>query len=121
MLRGAGELMSRNLTMACSAILLACGCRSAHPNAASPGTSQGGKTFVRGTLVRSDGSVVDDAVVAIEGTRIARVATAREMPIPPGAAVVRGYREWVLPAVIDSRRPFLQSRALHDRPQFIDL
>jgi imidazolonepropionase-like amidohydrolase len=121
MLRGAGELMSRNLTMACSAILLACGCRNAHPNAASPGTSQGGTTFVRGTLVRSDGSVVDDAVVAIEGTRIARVATAREMPIPPGAAVIGGSGKWIIPGLIDAHVHFFQSGGLYTRPDVIDL
>ncbi|TMA14390.1 MAG: amidohydrolase [Deltaproteobacteria bacterium] len=121
MLRGAGELMSRNLTMACSAILLACGCRSAHPNAPAPGTSQGGTTFVRGTLVRSDGSVVEDAVVAIEGTRIARVATAREMPIPQGAAVIGGSGKWIIPGLIDAHVHFFQSGGLYTRPDVIDL
>ena len=113
--------MSRNLTMACSAILLACGCRSAHPNAPAPGTSQGGTTLVRGTLVRSDGSVVEDAVVAIEGTRIARVATAREMPIPQGAAVIGGSGKWIIPGLIDAHVHFFQSGGLYTRPDVIDL
>jgi len=113
--------MSRNLTMACSAILLACGCRSAHPNGPSPGTSQGGTTFVRGRLLRPDGNLLDDAVVAIEGTRIARVATAREMPIPQGAAVIGGSGKWIIPGLIDAHVHFFQSGGLYTRPDVIDL
>ncbi len=107
--------------IACFAILLAWGCRSAHPNAPSPGTSQGGTTFVRGTLVRPDGSLVDDAVVAIEGTRIARVGTAREIPIPPGAAVIGESGKWIIPGLIDAHVHFFQSGGLYTRPDVIDL
>src|SRR5256885_14610686 len=112
--------MSRDLRVACFAILLACGCRSAHPNAPSPDASQGGTTFVRGMLVRADGSVVDDAVVAIEGSRIARVGTAREMPVPPGAAVLRGSGEGLTPRLVGYERPFLHARGVAYQPDRVD-
>src|SRR3989442_15095812 len=72
-------------------------------------------------LVRADGSVVDDAVVAIEGSRIARVGTAREMPIPSGAAVIGGPGKWIIPGLIDAHVHFFQSGGLYTRPDVIDL
>src|SRR3989442_11622290 len=72
-------------------------------------------------LVRADGSVVDDAVVAIEGSRIARVGTAREMPIPSGAAVIGGPGKWIIPGLIDAHVHFFQSGGLYTRPGVIDL
>src|SRR5207237_415154 len=92
-----------------------------HPNAPSPDASQGRATCVRGMLVRADGSDVDDAVVAIEGSRIARVGTAREMPVPPGAAVIGGSGKWIIPGLIDAHVHFFQSGGLYTRPDVIDL
>src|SRR5207237_9424364 len=92
-----------------------------HPNAPSPDASQGRATCVRGMLVRADGSDVDDAVIAIEGSRIARVGTAREMPVPPGAAVIGGSGKWIIPGLIDAHVHFFQSGGLYTRPDVIDL
>jgi imidazolonepropionase-like amidohydrolase len=113
--------MSRMPSLASVAVFLALGCRSAPPNAPSPATPQGGTTFVRGTLVRGDGSVVEDAVVVIEGNRIARVGTARETPVPAGAAVIGGSGKWITAGLIDAHVHFFQSGGLYTRPDVIDL
>lgn len=112
--------MSRELSASCFAVLLALGCRSAPPSAPSQATTQG-TTFVRGTLIRPDGKLVDDAVVAIDGTHIARVGTAREIPIPPGAAVIGESGKWIIPGLIDAHVHFFQSGGLYTRPDVIDL
>jgi uncharacterized protein (TIGR02246 family) len=78
-------------------------------------------TFVRGSILRPDGTTLEDGVVVIEQNRIARVAPAREVNIPSGAAVLGGANSWVIPGLIDAHIHFFQSGGLYTRPDVIDL
>jgi imidazolonepropionase-like amidohydrolase len=114
--------MSRFLHAACITILLASGCRSTHSNGRSSPSTQGAtSTFLRGSVVRADGTVLRDGVVAIEGNRIGRVGTAQEIPIPAGAAVIGGPDKWIIAGLIDAHVHFFQSGGLYTRPDVIDL
>lgn len=117
--------MSRLVPAVCAAsVLLAC--RSAR----APGPEQAGRPrgpavpgtlYILGNVVRADGSVLADAVVQIEGNRIARVAPARNVSVPVGAAVVGGAGKWIIPGLVDAHVHFFQSGGLYTRPDVVDL
>ena len=95
-------------------------CHAARP----PATGQApapGALFLRGNVVRADGTVLPDAVVAVEGNRIARVALASELAVPNGAAVVGGPDRWIVPGLVDAHVHFFQSGGLYTRPDVVDL
>lgn len=101
-----------------ASLLLAC--QAARPRAhAQPGAP--GALYVRGNVVRADGAVLADGVVAIEGNRIARVGAARDVAVPPGAAVIGGAGKWIVPGLVDGHVHFFQSGGLYTRPDVVDL
>ena len=123
--RAARGIMSRArarrtcLTAGVTLALAVSGCRSGPP--VDPGSSAARTTFVRGSVFRPDGTVLEDGMVAVEGNRIVRVASAGEVRVPPGAAVLGGAEKWVLPGLIDAHVHFFQSGGLYTRPDVIDL
>lgn len=110
--------MPRLAIALCSAAVLACHF-ARPPVTGQPGTAQA--LFVRGNVVRPDGTVLADAIVAIEGNRIARVGPSSEVTVPSGAAVVGGPDRWIVPGLIDAHVHFFQSGGLYTRPDVIDL
>lgn len=94
---------------------------SCRPHASPPATGDAGALVVRGTVVRTDGTTLPDAAVLVQGDRIARVAPASEVAIPPGAAVVGGPDAWIVPGLFDAHVHFFQSGGLYTRPDIVDL
>ncbi len=111
--------MARLAHALCCASLIAAGCRAA-PAPTPPRAGSPAALYVRGHLVRADGSVLDDAVVAIEGNRIARVGTAREIAVPSGAAILGGTGRWIVAGLVDAHVHFFQSGGLYTRPDVVD-
>ena len=113
--------MPRLALAVASAASLLLACHAGRKPAAAKPEAAGPALFVRGNLVRADGTVLPDAVVAVEGNRIARVGTAREVPVPAGANVVGGPDRWIVPGLIDAHVHFFQSGGLYTRPDVVDL
>ncbi len=109
--------LARLLTLA---LVGAAGCRGARPPDRAPAEAAATR-YVRGTLVRSDGSVLEDAVVVVEGNRIARVGAARDVPVPPRADAIGGEGRWIVAGLIDAHVHFFQSGGLYTRPDVVDL
>ena len=78
--------------------------------------------LVGGTVV--DGTGADslaDAVVVIDGARIAAVGPRRTTAVPDGARVIDARGKWIIPGLIDAHIHFFQSGGLYTRPDIIDL
>lgn len=75
-----------------------------------------------GVLINTDGSPpLDDAVIVIEGSRIAAVGLRGEIDIPDDAEIIDAAGRWIIPGLIDSHIHFFQSGGLYTRPDVIDL
>ncbi len=80
------------------------------------------KAFVGGTLIDGTGGAPRaDAVILVQGERIAAVGSRDEIPIPPEARVVDASGKWIVPGLIDAHIHFFQSGGLYTRPDVIDL
>jgi imidazolonepropionase-like amidohydrolase len=80
------------------------------------------KAFVGGTLIDGTGGAPRaDAVIVVEGERIAAVGNRGEIPIPPEARVIDASGKWIVPGLIDAHIHFFQSGGLYTRPDVIDL
>jgi imidazolonepropionase-like amidohydrolase len=80
------------------------------------------KAFVGGTLVNTNGTKpVENAVILVEGSRIVRVGSARDIQVPKDAEVINADGKWIIPGLIDSHIHFFQSGGLYTRPDIIDL
>lgn len=81
------------------------------------------KAFVGGTLIGGTGGAPRaDAVIVVEGERIAAVGNRGEIPIPPEAQVIDASGKWIIPGLIDAHIHFFQSGGLYTRPaDVIDL
>lgn len=101
--------------------LAGAGCRSARPAGAVPGAPAQPKLAVRGNLFRADGTVLPDALVLVDGNRIAAVGPFRSVPVPSGTPVVGDAGKWILPGLIDAHVHFFQSGGLYTRPDIVDL
>ena len=64
---------------------------------------------------------LEDAVVLIEGERIAAVGARPDVEIPPGAEIVDLTGRFIVPGLVDSHVHFFQSAGLYTRPDIIDL
>jgi imidazolonepropionase-like amidohydrolase len=69
----------------------------------------------------ADDTVVEDATVVIEGTRIAAVGPADEVEVPPDATVRDLSGRYVMPGLVDGHVHFFQSGGLYTRPDALDL
>ena len=85
--------------------------------ASSPSTAIVGGTVIDGT----GAPAIEDAVVVIEGDRIARVGPRAEVAVPAGATVIDAKGKWVIPGLIDAHVHFFQSAGLFTRPDAVDL
>lgn len=80
------------------------------------------KAFVGGSLIDGTGGAPRaDAVILVQGERIAAVGSRDEIPIPPEARVVDARGKWIVPGLIDAHIHFFQSGGLYTRPDVIDL
>lgn len=78
--------------------------------------------LVGGTVIDGTGArPVPDAVVLIDGSRIAAVGPRARVVIPPGAQVIDAKGKWIIPGLIDAHVHFFQSGGLYTRPDIIDL
>lgn len=69
---------------------------------AQPAVAQTAKALVGGTVLDVDtGKAIPDAVVVIEGEKIAAVGPAASTPIPAGARVVRLSGKWLIPGLMN--------------------
>ena len=77
--------------------------------------------YVGATLF--DGTGVDpvvNAVVLVEGERIARVGKRSEVPLPDDANIVDLTGKWIVPGLVDAHIHFFQSAGLYTRPDIVD-
>ncbi|HVN77165.1 MAG TPA: amidohydrolase family protein [Thermoanaerobaculaceae bacterium] len=90
--------------------------------AAHVGAAPTVKALVGGTLVDGTGAApVKDAVIVIEGDRIACAGTRAVCPVPAGAEVLDVKGSWVTPGLIDAHVHFAQTGWADGRPDSLDL
>ncbi|MFQ6017636.1 MAG: amidohydrolase family protein [Kiloniellaceae bacterium] len=78
--------------------------------------------FVGGTLIDGTGRPpLPDAVLVVQGDRIAAVGRRGEIAPPEAAEVVTVAGKWLVPGLIDAHVHFFQSGGLYARPDIIDL
>ena len=78
--------------------------------------------LVGGTVIDGTGAeVLADAIVLIEGERIAAVGRSDAVAVPDGAHVVDVRGKWIIPGLIDAHIHFFQSGGLYTRPDILDL
>jgi imidazolonepropionase-like amidohydrolase len=78
--------------------------------------------FVGATLIDGTGGTPRaNAVILVEGSRIAAVGGRNEIPIPPGTRMIDASGKWIVPGLIDAHIHFFQSGGLYTRPDVIDL
>lgn len=77
---------------------------------------------VGGTLVDGTGAEpVEDAVVLVEGGRIACAGTRQECPVPEGVRTVDAAGGWVVPGLVDGHVHFSQTGWADARPDSLDV
>ncbi len=78
---------------------------------------------ITGATVINPGTaqVLENAVIVIEGNRIAAVGAANATKVPPGAKVINAKGRWIVPGFIDTHVHFFQSGGIYTRPDAIDL
>jgi len=69
----------------------------------------------------ADSTVIEDATVLLDGTRIAAVGPSSEVSVPDGATVHEMPDKYVMPGLVDGHVHFFQSGGLYTRPDVIDL
>ncbi len=75
-----------------------------------------------GVLINTDGNPpLENAVIVLEGYRIAAVGVNGEVAIPGDAEIIDATGGWIIPGLIDSHVHFFQSGGLYTRPDVIDL
>jgi imidazolonepropionase-like amidohydrolase len=104
-----------------SALLASSGCRTGSATTRETSPAPEARLAIRGACVRMDGTVLSDAVVLVQGNRIARVGSAAEVAVPEGVPVVGGAGKWIVPGLIDAHVHFFQSGGLYTRPDILDL
>jgi imidazolonepropionase-like amidohydrolase len=79
-------------------------------------------SLVGGTLINPANShIVENAVIVIDGDRIAAVGSRKEMAVPTGSRWVECNGKFILPGYIDTHVHFFQSGGLFTRPDGADL
>ena len=105
-----------------SGLALAMACRSGRSGElALPARNGQPVLAVRGTLLRPGGLAIENAVVVVEGGRIAAAGPAAAVAVPAGAATIGDTGQFIVPGLIDAHVHFFQSGGLYTRPDVIDL
>jgi imidazolonepropionase-like amidohydrolase len=79
-------------------------------------------SLVGGTLINpANSQIVENAVIVIDGDRIAAVGSRKEMAVPTGSKWVECNGKFILPGYIDTHVHFFQSGGLFTRPDGADL
>ena len=106
--------MKRGLVAATLALLLAGGAAAEAGEAVT--------AFVGAVVIDGTGApAIPDAVVVVDGDRIAAVGPQASVRIPEGARVIDLSAKWIIPGLIDAHIHFFQSGGLYARPDVIDL
>ena len=79
------------------------------------------RVLVGGTVIQFGADPIEDAVVVLEGDRIAAVGPRSSTSIPEGATEVNISGRFVMPGLVDGHVHFFQSGGLYTRPDVIDL
>ncbi|MBI5069537.1 MAG: amidohydrolase family protein [Deltaproteobacteria bacterium] len=109
------------LALLLAALALAAGaCRSGRPGRV-PGAPEPQRLAIRGNVIQPDGTVLPDALVLVDGNRIAAVGPARGVAVPPGTPVLGDAAKWILPGLVDAHVHLFQSGGLYARPDLVDL
>ena len=111
--------MSRLAGIGVALALFAPSCRT--PSVPVERAGHGPAVFLRGTVVRPDGTTLPDSAVVVEGSRITRILPASEVHLPAGAAFVGGPDAWIVPGLFDPHVHFFQSGGIYTRPDIVDL
>ena len=78
--------------------------------------------LVGGTVIDGTGAKpLANAIVLIEGERVAAVGRSDAVAVPDGAHVVDVRGKWIIPGLIDAHIHFFQSGGLYTRPDILDL
>jgi imidazolonepropionase-like amidohydrolase len=78
--------------------------------------------LISGTVINpADGKIIDNAVVVIDGDRIASIGDAKSVAVPKDARVIDCKNKFILPGYIDTHVHFFQSGDLYTRPDVVDL
>lgn len=67
------------------------------------------------------GAPIENAIVVIEGDRIAAVGTAASMTLPAGMKTIDLQDRWIVPGLIDAHAHFMESGRPYTKPAQIDL
>lgn len=87
--------------------------------AGRPGTAV---VLVGGTLVDGTGAApVPDAIVVLDGSRIACAGTAADCEVPDGARVIDASGRWITPGIVDAHVHFSQTAWGDGRPDALDV
>jgi imidazolonepropionase-like amidohydrolase len=79
-------------------------------------------SLVGGTLINpANSQIVENAVIVIDGDRVAAVGSRKEMAVPTGSRWVECNGKFILPGYIDTHVHFFQSGGLFTRPDGADL
>lgn len=79
------------------------------------------RALVGGTVIQFGADPIEDAVVVLEGNRIAAVGPRSSTPIPDSATQTDVSGRFVMPGLVDGHVHFFQSGGLYTRPDVIDL
>ena len=79
-------------------------------------------SLVGGTLINpANSQIVENAIIVIDGDRIAAVGSRKEMAVPTGSRWIECNGKFLLPGYIDTHVHFFQSGGLFTRPDGADL
>jgi imidazolonepropionase-like amidohydrolase len=78
--------------------------------------------LVGGTIINpSDGKIIENAVITMDGDTIQSVASSNGKDLPPPSESIDCQGKFVLPGYIDTHVHFFQSADLFTRPDVVDL
>jgi imidazolonepropionase-like amidohydrolase len=80
-----------------------------------------GLAIVGATVVDGRSAPIPDAVVLVEGERIAAVGSRAQVALPKGITIVDGRGKWLTPGLVDAHVHFFQSGGAYTRPDAVDL
>jgi len=72
-------------------------------------------------ITPADSTVIENAIILIDGDQIAEVGPSSEVTVPDGATVHEMPDKYVIPGLVDGHVHFFQSGGLYTRPDVLDL
>ena len=100
--------LRRNLWIAAAVVVAAWSARSAGQSPASSRVV----VFQGARVIVGDGRAIENAAFVVDGDRFARVGTAADVQVPPGATRVSLTGKTVMPAIIDTHTHLSRTREM---------